>query len=73
VKKRKPKTLMLNRETLRSMDFQQTVGGVSMARCGEETLVSACVTDCPSCGPSYDPDCYSLWCTAGCYTKVAPC
>jgi hypothetical protein len=66
MKKRQPKALTLNKETLRTMDLQQIVGGISMApRCSDATQVSVCVTNCPSCGPSYDPNCNTLWCPSG--------
>jgi hypothetical protein len=56
--KRKQKTLRLNRETVRSLNLRQAAGGATL-RCGPETEVSACITDCATCGNTNYISCYT--------------
>jgi hypothetical protein len=56
--KRRQKTLRLNRETVRSLNLKQAAGGITL-RCGPDTEVSRCVTDCDTCGATNYITCYS--------------
>jgi hypothetical protein len=56
--KRKLKKLTLSKETVRTLDLRQVVGGETMLHC-VDTEGSRCATDCATCGATNYNTCYS--------------
>jgi hypothetical protein len=48
MKRKSPKKLQLNAETLTRMNLEQVAGGATVAPC--DTFFSAAYTNCPRCG-----------------------